>query len=114
MLKSQRAVSAEGQPTVMPDSRRPLFGKIPNVDVDVDSNVDINVDVNVDVNVDMHCISATNCVNVRFNLSTLQKSPILVPFISFFKKIIRRSSKTATVRFAQWKKISLCWLNLVQ
>ena len=102
-IKSQRgSLSAVSQPTVLPDPRSSLFGKIPNVNVDVDVDIDVNVDANVNVNVDMHCmhcISATNCVTVRFNLRTLQKSPILVLFYLFSrKKKIRRSSKTATVR----------------
>ena len=84
MLKSQRGVSAAGRPTVLPDFRSSLIGKFPIffADVNVDGNVDVdvNVDVSVDVNVDIHCISATNCVNVRFNLNALQKSPIFGPF----------------------------------
>ena len=48
MLKSQRAVSAvsavsAGQPTVQPDFRSTLFGKIPNVDGDSDGDVDVEI-----------------------------------------------------------------------
>ena len=91
MLNSQHgvsAVSAAGQPTVQPDFCSSLFGKIPNVDgdgdvdIDVNVNVDANVDVNVGVNVDIHCISATNFVNVKFNLNTLPTSSIFGPFFN--------------------------------